>query len=95
MRKHLLFAFLAAISATVAAQQQPKDRQPQKDQQQEATEKKDPAEERTRVEGAAGGTTPVPEQKRKAVGAGAGPHLHDELPSPAKLPRDRPVQPPK
>lgn len=51
--------------------------------------------ERIRAEGAAGGTAPVPEEKRKAVGAGAGPHRHKTTPSPSKLPRDEPVEPPK
>ena len=49
--------------------------------------------ERLRTEGAAGGTRPVPPEKRSAVGAGAGPHRRDNLPSPAKLPRDEPVEP--
>jgi hypothetical protein len=89
MRKAFLFTLLAAASFSLAAQQQ-KDPH-SSDKQQE----KPVAEERTRIEGAAGGTSPVPDEKRKAVGAGAGPHLKDNLPSPQKLPRDKPVEPSK
>ena len=63
--------------------------------QQQATPEDPKMKERIRVEGAAGGTAPLPDEKRGAVGAGAGPHRHDHLPSPAKLPRDEPVAPPK
>src|SRR5207253_1664835 len=52
-------------------------------------------QERARAEGAAGGTAPVPEEKRRAVNANAGPHLRQNAPSPQKLPRDEPVEPPK
>ena len=89
MRKAFLFTLLAAASFSLAAQQQkdppPSDKQPEKSS----------SEERSRIDGAAGGTSPVPDEKRKAVGAGAGPHLKDNLPSPQKLPRDRPVEPSK
>jgi len=89
MRKAFLFTLLAAASFSLAAQQQQDQRPPEKQQEKAA------ADERSRVEGAAGGTSPVPDEKRKAVGAGAGPHLKDNLPSPQKLPRDRPVEPTK
>ena len=89
MRKAFLFTLLAAASFSLAAQQQKDPRSSDKQQEKSASE------ERTRVEGAAGGTSPVPDEKRKAVGAGAGPHLKDNLPSPQKLPRDRPVEPSK
>ena len=92
MRKIFLLALLGAASFGVAAQQPLQ--QPPKPAAQPADEK-DTLTERERVEGAAGGTAPVPEEKRKAVGAGAGPHLRFERPSPSKLPKDEPVQPPK
>ena len=92
MRKVFVLAVLAAASFTVAAQQS-KEEQPQQPDQKS---QQDPAmTERMRIEGAAGGTAPVPDEKRKPVGAGAGPHLKDNLPSPQKLPRDKPVEPPK
>jgi hypothetical protein len=47
------------------------------------------------VEGAAGGTAPVPEEKRRAVNADAGPHKYHVAPKAKKLPRDEPVEPPK
>ena len=93
----LLVAGLMAVASLAFAQNdkaKPADEEQQKQQPQAAQDDKK-AQERIRVEGAAGGTAPVPDEKRKAVGAGAGPHLHDTLPSPAKLPRDEPVQPPK
>jgi hypothetical protein len=37
----------------------------------------------------------VPEEKRRAVNADAGPHKHHVAPAPKKLPRDQPVEPPK
>src|SRR5205814_3391639 len=100
MRKLLVLA-LAAASFSVYGQQadapgkrveaSPKqDAAPQANDQAPAS---DAEKERIRTEGAAGGTRPVPPEKRKAVGAGAGPHRHDHLPSPAKLPRDEPVEP--
>lgn len=94
MRKLFLFTVLAAASFSVAAQQ---DKQPQQDAQkaEQKPAQSTISEERVRVDGAAGGTAPLPEDKRKGVGAGAGPHLRDNLPSPTKLPRDKPVEPPK
>ena len=92
----LLMAGLIAL-ASLAFAQNDKAKAPNADEQQKPQAAQDDAKvkERLRTEGAAGGTAPLPEEKRKAVGAGAGPHLHDTLPSPAKLPRDEPVQPPK
>ena len=97
MRKLLLFTIVAAASIPALAEQDQR-QQPK----QNAAQQKEPvqkpaagAQARIRVDGAAGGTAPVPEDKRNAVGAGAGPHLHDNLPSPAKLPRDEPVEPSK
>jgi hypothetical protein len=102
MRKLVVLA-LAAASFSVYGQQadapgkrveaSPKqDSAPQANQQAPAS---DAEKERIRTEGAAGGTRPVPPEKRSAVGAGAGPHRRDNLPSPAKLPSDEPVSPPK
>ena len=101
MRKLIVLALAGAASFPLAAQQQPP-REPQQQQppqaqgqaapQQQGQENK-ALEERVRTEGAAGGTRPVPDEKRSAVGAGAGPHRRDNLPSPAKLPRDEPVEP--
>lgn len=93
MQKVSLFILLAAASFAVAAQQPSRN-----DQNRENTAK--PADDkelvdRARADGSAGGTAPVAPEKRKAVGAGAGPHLHDTKPSPQKLPRDEPVAPPK
>jgi len=92
MRKLSFFIVLAAASFSLAAQQQP-DRRASPQSTQDAPDSA--ALERARTEGAAGGTAPVPAEKRKAVGAGAGPHRHDNLPSPQKLPRDERVAPPK
>jgi hypothetical protein len=92
MRKICLFSLLAAASLGVAAQQD--SRQPQNADKKAAQQAPIPPE-RARLDGAAGGTTPLPDEKRKPVGAGAGPHLRDNLPSPQKLPRDQPVEPSK
>ena len=92
MRKVFLFTLLAAATFPIAAQQQPEKKQETQNADKPAASV--PAE-RTRVDGAAGGTSSVPDDKRQAVGAGAGPHLKDNLPSPQKLPRDRPVEPAK
>ena len=90
MDKVSLFVVLAAASFAVAAQQQaPK--QPAKAGP--ANDKE--LVERARAQGSAGGTAPVPPEERQAVGAGAGPHLHKTTPSPQKLPKDEPVEPPK
>jgi hypothetical protein len=102
MRKLLVLA-LAAASFSVYGQQAdapgkrveatPKqDAAPQANDQAPAS---DAEKERLRTEGAVGGTRPVPPEKRKAVGAGAGPHRHDHLSSPARLPSDQPVEPAK
>jgi len=92
MRKLFVSMLLAGASFSLAAQQQGEQGAPAaKDKA--ATTKAE--QERIRAEGAAGGTHPVAPEKRKAVGAGAGPHKRDHQPSPQKLPRDEPVQPPK
>ena len=103
MRKLVVLALAAAASFSVGAQQadapgkrvEGKPRQDSAPQANEQAPASEAQKERIRTEGAAGGTRPVPPEKRKAVGAGAGPHRHDNLPSPAKLPRDEPVEPPK
>jgi len=91
MKTVSVFTLLAAASLSVAAQQQAPN---QKQQPQNAAPDKEIVE-RLRTEGAAGGTRPVPPEKRKAVGANAGPHLHHNAPRPTKLPKDQPVEPPK
>lgn len=91
MQKVSLFILLAAASFSVVAQQQV-----QRPQQQPQNAPPDPElVERARADGAAGGTAPLPPEKRKAVGAGAGPHLENNTPSPQRLPKDEPVEPPK
>jgi hypothetical protein len=105
MRKLFVLALAAAASFSVNAQTQldaPGKRMeanPHQDRQapqaNEGAPKTKTQEERLRTEGAAGGTRPVPAEKRKAVGAGAGPHKRDNTPSPAKLPKDEPVEPAK
>lgn len=95
---------IAAASFPLAAQQQDQ-RSSGTEQQQTrsgqntqnaATPPSDAAVDRTRNDGAAGGTKPVPEDKRRAVGAGAGPHLHDQRPGMQQnLPHDKPVEPSK
>ena len=90
MRIPLIAVVLALLAAPALAQQQKP--QPQAKPPHNAAEDAK-AEARLRVDGAAGGTKPVPEEARKAVGAGAGPHLKDHLPSPAKLPREEPINP--
>ena len=89
MRTFLLAGlFVSSIAALAQGQEkQPEQKLPAQQQKE--------MQERIRVDGAAGGTAPVPEEKRKAVNANAGPHKHDTSPSPAKLPRDKPVEPPK
>lgn len=87
----LLIASLLAFSTVASAQEQKKpDAQPQLTPQQQKE-----LQERARADGAAGGTAPVPEEKRAPVNANAGPHLRHNAPSPQKLPRDEPVAPPK
>lgn len=87
----LLIAGLLALSTTALAQGE---RKPPAQPQLTPQEQKE-LQERVRADGAAGGTAPVPEEKRRAVNANAGPHLHKNTPSPQKLPRDEPVQPPR
>ena len=90
----LLIAGLLAFPIAALAQAQPTapdEKAQTQDQQREQKE----LLERRRVEGAAGGTAPVPEEKRKSVNANAGPHKHKTTPSPARLPRDEPVEPPQ
>jgi hypothetical protein len=103
MQKLSMFIVLAAASFAVAAQQQ-KPRSPGSEQQQtsrgQTSQGADTAIDkellrRERADGAAGGTVPVAPESRQAVGAGAGPHLHHNAPSPQKLPKDEPVEPPK
>ena len=96
MRKLLVLALAAASFSVYGQQADAPGKQVEASPKQDAAPQASDAEkERIRTEGAAGGTRPVPPEKRKAVGAGAGPHRHDHLPSPAKLPRDEPVEPPK
>jgi hypothetical protein len=92
MRNVSLFIILAAASLSVGAQQQQK-QPPQPQNGANAPDKE--LVERARADGSAGGTAPVPPERRKAVGAGAGPHLEHNAPSPQKLPKDEPVVPPK
>jgi hypothetical protein len=94
MRSLFVVALFAGASVAFAADEKPQ--APSGQIPQNAAEQISPAEkERIRAEGAAGGTRPVPPEKRKAVGAGAGPHLHKTTPPPTKLPKDEPVEPPK
>jgi hypothetical protein len=82
MRKLLLFTAFAFAASSVAAQQQPAEpAQNGKPAAAAATKKKESnLERRQRVEGAAGGTAPVPKEERESVGAGAKPHMHfDQL----------------
>jgi hypothetical protein len=87
--------FAAASAAWAADEQQQQQTQGGQNAQKPTAQPSKTEEERIRAEGAAGGTRPVPAEKRKAVGAGAGPHKHDNSPSPAKLPKDEPVEPAK
>lgn len=102
MRKLIAATLFAVASFPLAAQQQsPQPGTATNDKAPPAAAKHgdaapaqdDAVRQRIGAEGAAGGTRPVPPEKRKAVGAGAGPHIHDTAPSPQKLPRDRPVEP--
>src|SRR5205807_7670361 len=95
MRKSFILALAMAASFSVSAQQAdaPGKRlegNPQQDRQQPQHNQQAPVseaeEERFRAQGVAGGTRPVPPEKRKAVGAGAGPHKHFNQPSPERLP---------
>lgn len=91
MTKGTLFLVLAAASFAVAAQQQQPAPKPSGKAASPSSDKE--LVDRARTQGSAGGTKPVPPEERQAVGAGAGPHLHDTRPSPSKLPRDEPVAP--
>jgi hypothetical protein len=89
----LLMASLFALSSGALAQYQ--GQAPAEQQKPQSAEEDAKLKERIRVEGAAGGTAPVPEEKRRAVNADAGPHKHHVAPAPKKLPRDQPVEPPR
>lgn len=91
----LLMASLIALPVSALAQGQPNAPQQTQAQQQEQQKEQKELLERRRADGAAGGTAPVPEEKRGPVNANAGPHKHKTTPSPASLPRDEPVEPPK
>lgn len=103
MQKLSLFVLLAAASFAVAAQQEPRSSGTEQQQtrggqaSQGAGSQADKAIlERARADGSAGGTAPVPPEKRQAVGAGAGPHLKDHrLGMSQDVGRDKPVEPAK
>jgi hypothetical protein len=84
---------IAASSVALAQNQQ--SQPPQPAPQQQPTPEDEKLKERIRVEGAAGGTAPVPEEKRRAVNADAGPHKHHIAPKPTRLPDGQPVEPSK
>jgi hypothetical protein len=82
MRKLLFFTTLTLAAFSVAAQQQPAQPAGNGKPPAAAAAKKGESsyERRLRVEGAAGGTAPVPKDERESVGAGAKPHMHfDQL----------------
>ena len=82
MRRLLLLAISTFAAFSVAAQQQPAPPANEKQAAPAAKAKKAETdfERRTRTEGAAGGTAPVPKDERDSVGAGAKPHMHfDQL----------------
>jgi hypothetical protein len=104
MRKLLVLAalslsFAASAQTQVDAPGKKVEANPQQDRQAPQGNQQAPAskteEERIRADGAAGGTKPIPPDKRQAVGAGAGPHKRDHQPSPERLPADEPVTPAK
>jgi hypothetical protein len=95
MRTLLMAGFMAAASVAFAQNDKGAANEQQKAQPQAAQDGDAKLKERIRVEGAAGGTAPVPEEKRRAVNADAGPHKHHVAPKPTKLPRNEPVEPPK
>jgi hypothetical protein len=102
MHRVSLFIVLATASFAVAAQQSQRSAGTEQQQTRSgqasngADSKLDKTiTERARADGAAGGTAPIPPEERQAVGAGAGPHLHHNAPSPQELPKDEPVDPPK
>ena len=90
----LMVSLLALSTATLAQQQQPQQekQQPQAQSAEEQAKQKE-LQERLRADGAAGGTAPVPEEKRSAVNAGAGPHRSHDAPSAERLPADEPIKP--
>jgi hypothetical protein len=91
----LLVASLFAASSLALAQQQAPQAQPKPQQSVEEQAKSKELQERVRAEGAAGGTAPVSEEKRRAVNANAGPHKRHVAPKADRLPSDEPVEPPK
>ena len=94
MRTLVMASLFALASVALAQQQQPQEEKPQQQPQSaEEQAKQKELQERVRTEGAAGGTAPVPEEKRGPVNAGAGPHKRDTRPSPQRLPADEPVKP--
>ena len=109
MRRPLVFALALVASFSVSAQQanapgqrteanpQQQNQQPQGNQQQGNQQPQISKEEleRIRVDGAAGGTKPLPPEERDAIGAGAGPHRHFNQPSPERLPGGEPIDPAK
>jgi len=90
----LLIASLVVLPLAAFAQGQPRAPQ-QKPQTQSQQQEQKELLERTRVDGAAGGTAPVPAEKRQPVNANAGPHKRHVAPAAVDLPRDEPVEPPK
>jgi uncharacterized protein involved in copper resistance len=89
----LLVASLFVASSLALAQEAPQ-AQPKPQSAEEQAKSKE-LQERIRAEGAAGGTAPVPEEKRRAVNANAGPHKRHVAPKADRLPSDEPVEPPK
>jgi uncharacterized protein involved in copper resistance len=92
MRTLFIASLVVGLSSSAFAQNQPK---PEAQQPQLTPQAQKELLERVRADGAAGGTAPVPEDKRKAVGANAGPHRHHIAPGVQRLPSDEPVEPPK
>ena len=92
MRTLLIVLLSLPVAALAQGQQKAPEQKPQTQEQQQQQKE---LLERLRVDGAAGGTAPVPEEKRKAVNSNAGPHKRHVAPTPSKLPRNQPVEPPK
>jgi hypothetical protein len=95
MRTLLVASLFVASSLALAQQQAPQAQAQPKPQSAEEQAKSKELQERIRAEGAAGGTAPVPEEKRRAVNANAGPHKRHVAPKADRLPSDEPVEPPK